>query len=292
MDGYVIRWRGGLADKAEAILQMSMEPLTREDLLERIAEPRSAASLANALLADPRFKRTGVHHFGLAGWDHDEYTTISDEVAQEIARQGGEATVEHLVEYVSTTYGAAPVSVRAFAHSHRFVPTAHGTIRERIEGETTVATTSRPIAFTRSIFRGSTGWVLRLRVTDQTLRGSGTPIPPALARKIQVLPGERRVFTSEYGEVVVAWPSIVPTVSTVRGAVEGLDARPGDYLFVEFGNNDTVLFQVAHQSDLEALGGEARLAREVGLRLGVEGPLTVLIAEILGHERRPPSFPK
>ena len=86
----------------------------------------------------------------------------------------------------------------------------------------------------------------------------------------------------------MAWPSIVPTVSTVRGAVEGLDARPGDYLFVEFGNNDTVLFQVAHQSDLEALGGEARLAREVGLRLGVEGPLTVLIAESLGMSGDPP----
>ena len=204
MDGYVIRWRGGLADKAEAILQMSMEPLTREDLLERIAEPRSAASLANALLADPRFKRTGVHHFGLAGWDHDEYTTISDEVAQEIARQGGEATVEHLVEYVSTTYGAAPVSVRAFAHSHRFVPTAHGTIRERIEGETTVATTSRPIAFTRSIFRGSTGWVLRLRVTDQTLRGSGTPIPPALAREIRSF--QARGGYSRQNTVRLWWP--------------------------------------------------------------------------------------
>jgi hypothetical protein len=287
VDGYVVRWRGSLADKAAVILQMIMKPMTREEILERIAEPRSAGSLANALMADPRFKRTGVHHFGLADWEHDEYTTISDEIAQEIARQGGEASLEHLVEYVSTTYGASPTSVRAYAVSHRFVPTPHGTIRERTMGDTSDSV-ARPIEFSKSVFRGSSGYALRLRVSDQTLRGSGTMIPAALARAVGVLPGERRVFASLYGDVALGWPSLSPTMSTVREAAEALGATEGDYLFVEFGMDGEARFRVAHRADVEAAEGEVRLASEVGLGGGEGGSTITAIAEALGMSGEPP----
>ena len=81
---------------------------------------RHMLSFGNQLASDQRLKRTGVPHLGLREWDHDEYTGIADEIAQEITRQGGTASLEHLVEYISTNYGAAPNSIRSYASGDRF----------------------------------------------------------------------------------------------------------------------------------------------------------------------------
>ena len=143
----VLPWGGSLSDKALVILSIESRPMTAEELLERTAPSGSMRSFGNQLVSDQRLKRTGVRHWGLREWDHDEYTGIADEIAQEITRQGGTASLEHLVEYISTNYGAAPNSIRSYASGHRFARDARGQI--------TIASTVAPLLRFPATARGA-----------------------------------------------------------------------------------------------------------------------------------------
>jgi hypothetical protein len=264
--GKAVDWSGTIPDKARIVLALRGEPMTYEDIMAELGDGSSPRSLANRVAADPRFKRTGISMVGLRHWDFDEYTTISDEIAEEIGRQGGEATLQHLVAKLSQTYGVSEASVRAYAGSERFERTSRATVRVRERrGSPSLPASPSKAELTRTVFRCPSGWRWRTTVDSGTLRGSGRTIPTALARVLSVSPGGRRKFESPAGTLSVSWPSLHPTIGSLRPAAELTGAEIGDYLFVELLDDGRSSFAAASQETLSTLRGQQRLAAEIGL---------------------------
>lgn len=260
-DDVLVRWGGSMADRAEVVLRLAGAPLSRDELVAGLGPGTKWRSMVNQLYGDPRFKRTGVRHFGLVDWEHDEYTGVADEIAQEIERQGGEASLEHLIATVSSTYGVSPSSVRAYALGPQFERTASGSIQLR--GDNPPPLRPRSPETTRGAFLVHGAWSYRMRVTDQHLRGSGSILPESIALLFGLEPLGVVDLSSRWGTIRLAWPSLSPHLGSIRTALEDLAAIEGDLVFLAVQNGTAELLHASH-SYLEGLHGLDRLAAEVG----------------------------
>lgn len=266
--GRVMPWSGSMADKAHSILALRGEPMTRDELFAMIGGT-SPQSLANQLFADSRLKRTTLRHFGLAGWEHDAYTSVADEIREEIDRRGGEAVVRDLIRHVSATYHVAESSVRAYAAGPQFVRTGIGRIRNRREGESSIAKTGDP-ALTRGVYVRDDGWTCRLPVTIDLLRGSGIAIPNAVAAAVGVQPGESKTYVLVGAPLWVGWPSLQASVGSMRVAAMNAGASPGDEVFLTLRFDGTAEVSLLAADDVTAASGMERLALLVGVQPGEE----------------------
>ena len=131
-----LRWDGTTLDRLERLLRLRGEPATAEELLADLDETHSARGIKYRLMDDPRFVRINKQsQFALPEWGFDEYTGIADEIAQEIERCSGIADAEHLVRIISSTYGVAESSVRAYLAAPMFVRSSGGAIRLRDDND-------------------------------------------------------------------------------------------------------------------------------------------------------------
>lgn len=272
-DAFVL-WRGSVIDKAEAVLRVEGAPMSMQRIFDAIGEDRSFRTLVNGIQADQRFIRRSLDQYGLAEWGGDEYTTIVEEIREELNRQGGEVTLAHLLEVLPARFGVSSSSVRTYATQHPlFTMTSRGTVCLRAE-ETPPSSRHRPLHESRACFRLDHGWALRLRVTRDTLRGSGTSIPAALAEHAGVLPGSTRSFESEFGPIPMSWQGIQPNIGSHRRAADALELQVGDLLFIEFDESSNVLrFRGTHARDIETKSGIARLACELGSDVNEPDPV-------------------
>ncbi|MDQ4145000.1 MAG: hypothetical protein M3198_14920, partial [Actinomycetota bacterium] len=278
LENYLVRWAGSVGDKAEVVLRIVGSPMTREEILSVIGEKYSRGTLTNCLLGEERFLRRGLDHFGLAEWGGEEYTSIVDELTEEIERQGGEASLEHLVDVLSTTFGVSPASVRSYAASQRFVKTPRGTVRLRTQNDALPKT--RAVESTRGCFCLNGAWTYQVPVNSDLLRGSGMVIPPGFATHIGVEAGGSIECQSEFGPVRFAWPSMQPQVSSLRRVAEGLGAVDGDFLNTTVAD-ESVTFSLIRRSDTETLTGLERFMCRLGIKTREEQPLPI-IAESVG----------
>ena len=200
----VLRWSGSMADKAVTVLGIAGRPLTGEELLDRVSPAGNLRSMLSQLGGDGRLKRTGVRHWGLQNWEHDEYTTVSDEIAQEIERQGGAASVEHLVEYISTVYGVAPNSIRSNASSPRFTRDGRGWVA--IASADARRVEPKPPQEARSVYLIRNQWTYRQRVSGDLLRGSGFPAAAAFAARLGSRPSTHDCSKREPHRSLLAGP--------------------------------------------------------------------------------------
>lgn len=198
VDGLVMAWTGSMVDKAVRILELRGEPLSPVELAEAIGPDTNLRSLTGQIQGDRRFLRRGLKLYGLSVWGGEEYTTIQDEIAQEIDRQGGTASMEHLVETLCAQFGVAASSVRAYASEPPFVRSANGLVAVA-NAEMRVAGT--PIEDTRGCFRIGTHWSLRVVVDSEILRGSGRPIPPGVLQHLGLRPQDRRYLSTPVGDL-------------------------------------------------------------------------------------------
>jgi hypothetical protein len=241
--------------------------MSREKILAEIGEDKSVRSLGNALLAESRFRRLGPDLFGLSSWGGHSYSTVQDAIADEVTAQGGEATIEHLVRVLVHRFGISEDSVRSYALGPRFVRTGGGRIRIRrtqdgAEGFSRLG--GRSLEFTKRCYRLGDAWSYRLQITQDTLRGSGTMIPAAVAAFIGLRPLCTRRLPSPIGDVSFGWPSLQPTMGSVRDAVTELDGGIGDYLFIDLAADRIIRFRVVKRTRLESVGGIERVLLETG----------------------------
>lgn len=263
--GHVVRWDGTLADKAAIVLSVANEPMSLQAIFDAIGENKSIRSLGNNLPSDERFMRRDRDHWGLREWGGEEYTTIVEEIEEELERQGGSASIEHLVTTLTTAFGVAANSVRTYALQHpRFGRTQDGMICVRSQGPSSsrARNSVSSLAETRCCFKLDEGWALRLVVTFDTLRGSGTSMPGALANFLGLEPGGELEFNSVFGPLRMTWPSLQPSLGSQRAFALGLALQEDDLLFLEF-VGDEVRGRGIHHAALEGLSGESRLAREM-----------------------------
>ena len=219
------------------------------------------------MLDDPRFWRINIQNqFVLAGTEgYDEYTGIIDEIIQELNACGGIATVEHLVEKISKTYGVQPTSVNSYLSTPLFVRTESGMIRVREEEDISIKTN---ILKTANCYQIDGHWALRIKIDDQLLRGSGRFCPDAFAQELGCNIGNKIKLTSAYGPLTISWPrgSISGAgIGSIRQALKELNAVNGDFVFVipkEYQVEYKILHKYILESDRDPL---EKLAYMVGV---------------------------
>lgn len=260
IDGQVVLWRGSMADKATAILDLRGEPLTPDELIEALGGDVNSRSMLGQIQSDDRFMRRGLKMYGLRRWGGEEYTTIKEEIEQEIERQGGACSLEHLIETLCSQFGVSESSVRAYAADAPFVKTPQGMITLG-EGPTRFA--ERAIEDCRGCFRLGTHWAWRVVVDSELLRGSGRLVPTGFLQSIGMRPGDVRQMSSPVGEVMFRYGRQSTIGSLRRAAIEeGCDE--GDRLFVILETESSLRFDAVPMSKIQATEGLDRLASEVG----------------------------
>jgi len=262
-DDRMLVWMGSLADKSHRVLRVHGEPMTREQLHAAVGADVNFRSLLMQVQSDDRFRRMGLNSYGLTEWGGEEYTTIADEIEQAIERRGGRAAVEELVEELVELFGVSPQSVRSYAGSRRFVRQTDGTLAVATDSHTSINVVRMPPESDRDLIRHHGAWAVRIVVDRDVLRGSGRPVRTAIAQAAGVWPGEARTIELQNGSAQITWRGTQPTLGSTRVLVETLGCADGDLLFIPL-EDGAKAFAVA-SAELTAVGGVARLAREIGL---------------------------
>ena len=257
---------GSILDKAERLLRAFNRPMTAEELIKRIGSS-SVRSLRQRLMDDSRFWRINKQNqFVLAGTDgYDEYTGIKDEIIQELEACGGSATVEHLVEKVSKTYGVMPTSVLAYLSTPLFVRNESNVVRVRKNEELRIST---DISTTADCYRINDKWSWRAKVDHQMMKGSGRLCPNAFVRQLGCDLGDKIKVRSAFGDITISWQAGSingAALGSIRAALLGLNAAVGDYVFI-IANGREIQFQLLRKEKLEMGSPIERLACLVGVQ--------------------------
>ena len=256
---------GNILDKAERLLRYVDRPMTAGELVDLIGSS-SVRSVRQRLMDDQRFWRINKQNqFVLAGTEgYDEYTGITDELIQELEACGGSATVEHLVEKITKTYGVKPASVLAYLYTPLFVRNESNVVRVRENEEVTIATN---ISKTAGCYRVKDKWAWRAKVDSQLMRGSGRLFPNAFARELGCDLGDKIRVGSAFGNITISWPAGSTTgaaIGSIRPALKGLNAAVGDYVFI-IAHDRQIEFLLLRKEQLEMESPIAKLACLVGV---------------------------
>jgi len=287
-DNY-LRWDGTTLDRLERLLRLRGDPATAEELLAELGDNLNPRGLKYRLMDDPRFIRINKQsQFALPDWGFDEYTGITDEIAQEIERCGGYADADHLVRTISATYGVAETSVRAYLAAPMFIVSDSGRVRLRTSHDDKIPIDTN-LADAADCCWSPVGWRLRIQVDADLLRGSGRAIPAAFAGYIGVGPGSKIAILGPESAITVSWPlsSITgPSIGSLRSLALALDASDGDLLFLRYiADAERFAAKVVRASDIEAADGLSRLALLHGLRPSSDdGETLTAIVHALGLE--------
>jgi hypothetical protein len=261
LDGRVVSWTGSIADKSARILALYGEPRTVDEIVAALGSETNVRSLLGQIQGDPRFLRRGKKHYGLSSWGGEEYTKISDEIAQEIERQGGSATLEHLIDTLCEPFGVSSTSVRAYASGPPFVRLGDGRIAIGEGDDRRVQ--RQAMEHAKGCFKLGEYWSLRVAVDAELLRGSGRLFPVAAMQHLELQPGSAAVLETPHGDISLRWDR-QPHIGSLRDATRGLSCKEGDLLFVRFMGDLHADFVVIRESALASEGGVMRLALEVG----------------------------
>jgi hypothetical protein len=287
-DGY-LRWDGTTLDRLERLLRLHGEPATAEELAEVLGDSHNPRGIKYRLMEDPRFVRINKQsQFALPEWGFDEYTGIADEIAQEIERCDGVADADHLVSTISSTYGVAENSVRAYLGAPMFVRSDSGRVRLRTNQDSKIPMAAN-LSEAPDCCWSPIGWSLRIPIDGDLLRGSGRGISAAFAGYIGIEPGSKITIPGLESPITVSWPlsSITgPTIGSLRAEARALDAFVGDFLLLTF-LADERRFQtkLMRASDIETVNGLSRLALLHGVpAAGDRGEMLTAIVHALGLE--------
>lgn len=279
-DDRLLVWTGSLNDKACLLLRVHGEPMSREQLHSAMGpDDVNFRSLVNAVQGDERIRRLGLNSYGLADWGGEEYTTIADEIEEAIQRRGGRAPVDEIVEELVAWFGVSAQSVRSYAASRRFHRDRDGQLTVAPADASPARTPRMPPELDRDLVLRGGGWVVRVRVDRDVMRGSGRPTRSAVAQAAGVWPGDARTIELSNGSAAISWRGPQPAFGSTRALVEELGCAIGDLLFVPLDDGAAAFF--ASCSEIEAATGLGRVAAELGLP--ADAPLNA-VAETIGLE--------
>jgi Sigma-70, region 4 len=243
-----------VGDRAAAILSIAAEPMSAQDILSRFDVERSLPSLRNAMGSDDRFARVDRDKWALAEWGLASYSGIRAVVRDEVSGEGGRIPLETLIERITGKYSVTASSVIAYASAPPF---------EARDGVVRFAAGDRDVhkgpERTRRLYRGSDGWLYRVAVTKDHLRGSGSPAPVAVAATLGLQPGQTCELASALGPQTVNWTGNQPAFGTIRRFLIDSDIEIGSEIFLVIGDNGTFRIEPVGAGDTSALDQALRL---------------------------------
>jgi hypothetical protein len=267
IEGHYYRWSGTVADKAAILLQLWGRPATAEEIVDGIGEGHNVRSTRSRLFEDSRFTRVDMDHVALRAWGLPEYSGIAAEIGEDIDRRGGSANVEEVITTLVRQFSLREQSVRAYLAAPMFIIEGDK-VRRRTDSDAfgvPPRVTTTPACYVL----GSEAITWRVEVNAELLRGSGRPMPAALAAWLGVSPGGRLLFTCNESTVTVSWPATSasgPSIGSVRPALEKASCASGDQVLLHFHREERTL--LIRRLDPVAIGSEVSL-RRVSLLTGI-----------------------
>jgi hypothetical protein len=211
-----------LPDLAAAYLAAHASAETAESIAAALGKTQSLQSLRNALGADSRFVRVDVREWGLREWGIAEYTSIKNAMMDAVRREGS-IRLDDLIASLTASFNVSPRSITTYANAWPF-DLSNGLVREATESRAV----RKPLSQTRGVYRSGDGFKLKLVVSTEHLRGSGSPMPASLASALGLSPGEKRQLGPTAESVTVSWASGQPALGSIRRLLVELDAHVGD----------------------------------------------------------------
>ena len=173
--------------------------------------------------------------WALREWGMEEYTGITDEIAQRIDEAGGSIEVGAVVHEIVKQFGVRESSVLAYTAAPMFVVESD---RIRLRRDDELFAAQGTLTDCTGAFRSSEGTIsLLLPVDTESLRGSGRPIDGPIAAAIGVTPGHRSAFSHEHGVLNISWPmsaAFGPSLGSVRVLAANGGVIEGDRVRLDF----------------------------------------------------------
>jgi hypothetical protein len=258
IDGeFVFTCTQSVGDYAAAVLSVAGSPMSGQEIVDRFVFERSINSLRNAMSSDDRFERVDRDRWALKEWGLAAYGGIRSVIREQVARNGGRAELNHLLEYITGHYTVSASSVVAYASSPPF---------EVKDGIVQLAPGDRGIRKTpertRRLFRKPDAWAYRIRITTDHMRGSGSVAPIAIAGILDLETGQSRQLPSSLGPQTVAWTGIQPSFGTIRRFLLDQDVEVGTEAFLTIHDDGTFSFQPVPELSGDPLSDALRLIGE------------------------------
>lgn len=244
------------------------EPSHRDEIFRRAAELSGDEfgdrSAANMLTSGDAFVRVDRHRFALREWGGREYRGLVDEMLERVDKARDGVPLTELIRELTNAFDVAEASVRTYAAAHPF-RIENGLVKMRTDVPVADLPSDDLLAATRHCYWWSGRWWYRTRVDRDLLRGSGRPMPKALADLLQMKQGELRELQSDSGAFKVSRRGAQATLGSLR-AVAAADGAVDGWLFLGFrsGRRDAWVRAVA-ASEADASEGLGRAALLCGL---------------------------
>lgn len=297
VQGNWLIWEGSLTDKAERILEVWGKPATPDEIVDAVGEGHDLRASRNRLFEDERFMRVDMNRIGLRSWGLEEYSSIAEQIAQEIERQGGIANLTDIISSLGERFSIRESSIRFFVNAPMFILRGD---RLRLRTPADPFAPVGPVTEVAGCYLIAPDvLVWRMDVTGDTIRGSGRVMPPQVAAWVGVSPGGRRSFAGPGVPVAFSWPetsSAGPTLGSVRSLVERVGAAAGDQVLLilrrDKGSVEMTRIEPGTLLAAQGLGrlalltgipnqdGEAAFLHTLGAAIGTRGTRAAVSAEL------------
>jgi hypothetical protein len=296
VEGNWLIWTGTVADKAIRILEGWGHPATPEEIVNAIDEGHDVRATRTRLFEDKRVMRVDMNRVGLRSWGLEEYSTIAEEIDQELDLRGGTADVDDLVATLVARFSLREASVRLYVYAPMFILEGN-IIRRRTDADPPIK--FPPITELAGCYIvGPDILTWRIEVTNDTLRGSGRLMPASIAAWLGITPGNRRSLSAKGGSVGVTWPATAAhgaSLGSIRLLIEAVQGAVGDQALICFQRDAGTVTLSLIDRNANAIHGFQRLSlltgipfgdseagflHALGLALGTRGTRASVIAEL------------
>ncbi len=231
----LVDWSGNVVDKCVAILALRREPADVETLVGIVREGHSVRGVRGRLFDDERVVRVNRTDWALRAWNLEEYSGITDEIAQRIGEAGGDVEVGAVVHEIARQFGVRENSVLVYTTAPMFA--IEGT-RIRLRRDDEPFEVGGTLSSCAGAFRLSQHAVsMVVQVDTDLLRGSGRALRGPIAAALGVSPGQPRSFRHIEGVLRVTWPmtsALGPSLGSLRRLASLAGAVAGDGVRLDF----------------------------------------------------------
>lgn len=247
IDEQILTMANSHNDRAVAVLSMHGQPLPVDELAALTGTDQTR-SLGNALAQDVRTHKVTAKKWALADWGLEEFVAIADWIGKQVD-DAGEVPLAQLLAQCSRLE-VAENSMRAYASSGEFV--VESGMVTRGSGDVII---SDPIEEAKAVYLRDGQWHLLVEANRGHLRGSGFPVPRAIAGMYAVPFMGAVTLTSRLGDQEVRFNrNQQVSTSTIRRFLLDLDSQEGDRVWLKFGDDRTFDVTPATPLNPNALG--------------------------------------
>ncbi len=264
IDGMYVQWGTHALHHVTAVLHAQRRPASIAEIRALIGASDIAEETIRPVLQNyPQFHRASRTRWALRCWGLPEYRGIFTELADRVDAAGGAiATTKLVADMLAAFPDIAESSIYTNLDSLAFIHRG-GMVRRRTDEDPWP--TRDAFNSVRGAFRRGRHQIrLAIRVDQQVLRGSGRPIPPAVAVALGLRPGEHQTYTTRHGHTPLTWrmdSTHGPSIGSTQALATTTGAGLGDTLVLIF---DTRRHTLDAAPIAAAITGKRRLALLLG----------------------------